>query len=86
MKWAGMASAAFVAYVAWRLDLGAAITAAITLGIAWGLVLALREPPRRARLVNQARPRPFLGRGSWVVGIGTHLGPFFVGLYRRIGR
>ncbi len=85
MKNAVMASAAFVAYVAWRMDAGAAMVLALTLGIAWALFLALREPAPRGRVLNQARPRPFLP-GRLVVGVGTHLGPFFVGLYRRIGR
>lgn len=73
--------AAFIGYVGWKVgasDLGFLLAFAI-LGVA--AVTRPQAPTAPSAGFYQGRRR-----SRWYVGVGGHLGPFFAGLFRRIGR
>lgn len=56
------------------------VLALLAMALVLVLIPALRETPTPR--VRMAKPR----RNRWIVGAGLPVGPFFAGIYRRIGR
>ena len=69
---------AVVAFAGYLLNAPALRLAALVIV---AVMVARERPPSRVRTVNTAS-RP----GRWGIGAGIGIGPFVVGLYRRIGR